>query len=111
MKKRIVLGILLIVTLFSSCGRNYNAGTYEAVGAGRNGDIRVSIVVNSEGQMTEILVLESSENARMMKQVVDTMTKKMIEKNTSDVDIVSGATESSNGYKEAVKNALEDAKK
>ena len=110
MKKRKLILILLFTVFLSACKGSYNAGTYEAAGQGRHGEIRVSVVINSEGRITEIDVLENSENIRMMKQVVDGMTPKMKEKNTHDVDSIAGATESSQGYKEAVKNALEEAK-
>ena len=92
MKKRKLILILLFTVFLSACKGSYNAGTYEAAGQGRNGEIRVSVVINSEGRITEIDVLENSENIRMMKQVVDGMTPKMKEKNTHDVDSIAGAT-------------------
>ncbi|MDO5650021.1 MAG: FMN-binding protein [Gallicola sp.] len=110
MKKKKRIGLLLLIVLSVSCSRGYNTGTYEAVGKGRSGDIRVSVVIDSEGKITDIEVLENSENNRMMKQVTDGMTPKMKEKNTAEVDIIAGATESSNGFKEAVKNALDEAR-
>ena len=110
MKKVKYLGFLLLFIVLTSCSSRYNAGTYEDVGKGRKGNIRVSVVVNSEGEISKIEVLDHSENNRMMKQVIDTMTPQMIEKNSSEVDGVTGATKSSNGYKEAVKKALKQAK-
>lgn len=105
-----LIGLLLLIPLSVSCSRGYNAGTYEAVGKGRNGDIRVSVVIDSDGKITNIEVLENSENNRMMKQVTEGMIPNMKKDNTSEVDSISGATESSIGFKEAVRNALKDAR-
>ncbi len=45
-----------------------------------------------------------------LKQFKEDLAKEMIEKQTYEVDAIATATETSEGWKEAVKNALEQAK-
>lgn len=111
MKKRLGVFIALIMVIFlSGCAKRYNAGTYEAEGQGRNGNIRVSVTVNTDGEMERVDIIKSDDKKELVEQVSKKLQKDMIDKNSYDVDVVSGATETSKGYKEAVKNALEQAK-
>ena len=110
MKRVAKVFFLLVIMLLISCTSTYNAGRYEATGEGRNGPIRVAVVIDSQGEISEIGVMDHSESDRMMGQVEKQLTPNMLEGNTWEVDGVSGATESSEGYKEAVKNALKEAK-
>lgn len=111
MKKKItmVLSTLLILSLIG-CNKVYSAGTYEADGNGRNGIIRVSLVVNSEGKIQKIDIIKSDDKKELVEQVSKKLQVDMINKNSHDVDVVSGATQTSEGYKEAVKNALAQSK-
>ena len=80
-------------------------GVYEGTGAGLNGAIKVSVTV-SGGKITEVKVLEHSETAGISDPAIEKIPAAIVEAQSADVDIVSGATFTSKGIIEAVKNAL-----
>lgn len=80
-------------------------GVYEGTGAGLNGAIKVSVTV-SGGKITEVKVLEHSETAGISDPAIAQIPAAIVEAQSADVDIVSGATYTSKGIIEAVKNAL-----
>lgn len=80
-------------------------GTYEGVGEGLFGPIRVSVVVQG-GRITEVKVLEHTESEGISDPAISGIPKAIVENQTVDVDTVSGATFTSKGIIEAVKNAL-----
>ena len=81
-----------------------NDGIYQGTGTGYSGNITVAVTVKDK-QITAIDILSSTDDAEFFtraKKVIDLI----IEGQTLDVDVVSGATYSSNGIINAVKNAL-----
>jgi uncharacterized protein with FMN-binding domain len=85
----------------------YEDGTYEGVGTGYRGEVKVEVVVE-EHQITTVTVLSHVDDSSFFnraKALIDTI----IQKQTWEVDSVSGATYSSRGIKEAVENALTGA--
>ena len=80
-------------------------GVYEGTGAGLNGQIKVSVTV-SGGKITEVKVLEHSETAGISDPAIEKIPAAIVEAQSADVDIVSGATFTSKGIIDAVKNAL-----
>ncbi len=88
----------------------YNDGTYEGVGQGHGGDITVSVTV-SDGKLTNVEVVSQNETEAIYSSAVDTIIEGVIANNgTTNVDAVSGATESSSGIMDAVNDALSQAK-
>lgn len=83
----------------------YTDGTYTGTSAGFGGSITVSVTIQ-DSKITAIeIVSASGETASYLsraKRVIDTI----LETQSTDVDAVSGATYSSNGIINAVKNAL-----
>ncbi len=110
MKKRVFATLLALsmAGCSTSAGSSSVAGTYEGVGAGRNGDIKVEVTLDDSGAMTAIEVTEQSETEGVGTPAFD-LTETMVANNTVNVDAVTGATLSSNGLIEAVTNALENA--
>ena len=116
MKKRLALALVatLAMGIFVGCSApakenagGYTDGTYEGVGQGYGGDIKVSVEVKS-GKISNIeLVDVSSETPGIGGVAAPEVTKKIIDAQSTEVEAVSGATGTSNGVKEAVKNALE----
>jgi uncharacterized protein with FMN-binding domain len=84
-------------------------GTYEGSGKGLFGPIKVSVTMQG-GKITDIKVLEHKETAGISDPAFTYVPKDIIEKQTLDVDTVSGATFTSEGVIEAVKNALQGSK-
>ena len=87
----------------------YDEGIYYGTAEGYHGDIKVAVVIQDH-TIKAILVTEKQDDADFFNRAMEVLKNMMKQQNT-DVDIVSGATYSSNGLIGAVKNALEEAKK
>lgn len=82
----------------------YKEGTHRGIGKGFKGDIEVEVKVEA-GKIVGINIINSIDDEAYFdnaKNVID----KIIEAQDLDVDVVGGATYSSNGIIEAVKSAL-----
>lgn len=84
------------------------SGKFVGEADGKHGVIKVEVAL-SEGKITDIAMLETSENVVLSEPVYAKVSKTMINNNNVNVDAISGATETSNGYIAAVQNALEKA--
>lgn len=87
----------------------YNEGVYYGTAEGYNGDITVAIVIQ-EKTLKAVLVIGEEDDDAFFGRAMDVVTQ-MMKKQSTEVDTVSGATYSSNGLIQAVKNALEEAKR
>ena len=87
----------------------YKDGTYEGLGEGHNGPIKVKVTVAGE-KITAIEVLEQMETEVIYKAAEQPVIQAMIEANSVAVDTITGATKSSEGIMEAVQDALKAAK-
>ena len=83
----------------------YIPGTYEGTALGFGDDITVQITI-SGGQMTDITVLQHDGEDKPYYTQALTMLDKMLTAQTGDVDIVSGATLTCEGLRDAVQDAL-----
>ncbi len=83
-------------------------GTYEGVGQGYGGDIKVELTV-SGGKIAKIELLDHSETPGLGDAAALKIIDAVIEAQSADVDTVSGATSSSNGTIEAIKVAIAQA--
>lgn len=85
-------------------------GVYEGEAQGFGGIIQVSVTVD-ENEITDIKVLSSpGEDAAYFSQA-ETLNAKILQKQSTDLDAVTGATLSSIGLLDAVDAALEQAVK
>jgi len=80
-------------------------GVYEGAAEGFGGDIKVEVEVK-EGKLIRVDILEHSESDGIADPAIEGLPAAMVEKQTVDVDIASGATYSSEAIKNAVANAL-----
>lgn len=87
----------------------YNEGVYYGTAEGYNGDITVAVVVQ-EKTLKAVLVIGEEDDDAFFGRAMDVVTQ-MMKKQSTEVDTVSGATYSSKGLIQAVKNALEEAKR
>lgn len=134
MKKIIALTLTLIfiLTAFAGCGAKdaatdkkeapkteakkedpkpavtYKDGTYEGVAEGMH-EIKVSVEVKG-GKIAKVTVTKQEETPDIAKNALEKVPAAIVEKNSPDVEVVSGATLSSEGIMSAVKKALEAAK-
>ena len=87
----------------------YNDGVYEGSGTGRNGEIKLAVTI-TDGKISAVEVLEHSESADIGALAMDKLVNQAIAGNTADIDGASGATMTSNGFREALAAALAQAK-
>jgi len=100
--------VLLILAVTACAGSAlYNPGTYTGEGQGHGGPIKVAVTVNDKN-IEKIEVIESSESD-FSKPVFEKIIKNALDGNTADVDAVSGATETSTGLLDALKDAVSKA--
>ena len=87
----------------------YNEGVYYGTAEGYNGDITVAIVIQ-ENTLKAVLVIGEEDDDTFFNRAMDVVTQ-IMKKQSTEVDTVSGATYSSKGLIQAVKNALEEARR
>ncbi len=87
----------------------YNDGTYESIANGYGGDFQIETTIKDD-KIKDIVVKENNETPSIGGVAIEQMIEKMKEKNTYDVDSISGATKTSQGLRAAVKGTLEQAK-
>lgn len=87
----------------------YKNGTYYGTGTGFGGTIKVKVVIKKE-KISSIKIVSHSDDGSYMEKA-SALIKKMVSKQTTNVDTVSGATYSSAGLIEAVRDALSQAEK
>ena len=81
-------------------------GTFEGSGAGRNGDIKVSVTVDGAGAITAVEVLASEETEGIGDTAMEQLIKEIVDNQSIAVDSVSGVTITSEGFLAAVEAAL-----
>lgn len=102
--KKIIFGMFFILsTVFAF------AATGEGTGEGYTDTIKV--LVNTEnGKITNIQIEESNETKRIAEPAMKKLTQEILSKQTVEVDNIAGATYTSLGFKDAVRNALNNSK-
>ncbi len=111
--KKIIKNILLLlitVSIIAGCSvknntKSFKEGTYIGVGTGRNGEIKLEVTFNEKG-ITNIEIVEHKETEGIADPAFEKLPKKIIETQTLEVDSISGATLTSNGIIQAVKDAV-----
>ena len=83
----------------------FTDGTFTGEGKGNNGPIKVEVVVEG-GNITAITVTEQAETPNIYAGVEEQFIPEIIKTQNLDIDAISGATNSSNGVRTAVKAAL-----
>lgn len=83
----------------------FTAGTYEGTAPGRNGDIKVEVVV-TEDSIESVTVVEHQETAGISDQALEQIPADIVTYQSLGIDGVSGATITSNALIEAVANAV-----
>lgn len=88
----------------------YNAGTYTASAAGKNGDVTVEVTV-SDTAITDVKITAQAETEGIADDALKNIPAAIVEANSTDVDGATGATITSDAIKAAVDAALAEAKK
>lgn len=84
----------------------YKDGVYEADAKGHKGPVKVKVEI-ADGKIKDVKILENKEDRP--KTALTDIPKSIVEKQSADVDAVTGATRTSNGIKKAVEAALKKA--
>lgn len=92
----------------SGAGGTYKDGTYTGSAQGFGGDIKVKVTVFGQ-KISVIDITEASGEDEAYLSMAKDIINTILDKQTADVDTVSGATYSSTGIKNAVTQALEGA--
>jgi len=87
----------------------YVDGTYRGTGSGFRGDITVDVLVEG-GKITSITVVSSDDDRKYFDRAIDSILGDIYNAQTTEVDVVSGATYSSEGILQAVENAIASAR-
>ena len=113
--KKTLLTFVSIFILFSagcskkSSGSVYKDGSYTETVNGYGGEFKITVVLK-EDKIQEINILENNETKGVSSVAFEYVVEQILEKQSTDVDGVSGATVTSNAIKTAVNNALEKSK-
>lgn len=86
----------------------YKPGTYMGEGDGMGGKVKVSVTVD-KNSILEVKVLENEETKGIGDAAIDKIPTKIVEGQTLAVDVVTGATMTSNAILTAVEAALKEA--
>lgn len=87
----------------------YKAGTYVNHAEGYYSTLLVEVTV-SEYEIESITILEHEEPEILSSVVFEKLPPRIMKSNTTDVDVISGATYTSRALLEAVEQALKEAK-
>ena len=118
-KSMIALVLMLSVTACSNSNNeqqatngSITAGTYTATTKGHNGDLSVEVTVEESG-IKEVKVLENQETPGIgtgaFYSPLEALPKAIVEKQTTNVDVVTAATITSNALLTAVRDCLTQA--
>ena len=109
------LAVCLMMTLAlsacsgpSSSASIYKDGTYAGSAKGMNGDVTVEVKLASE-KIESVIVTDHKETPGISDPAIETVPNAIVEKNSTEVDIVAGATFTSEAIINAVEQALEKA--
>lgn len=114
MKKTSLILLLVGVMALSlvGCGEKapaYVDGSYNGVADGHGGPVEVEVTV-ADGKISDVQVISHSETEGISDPAIAEVPAAIVEKNSTDVDVVANATKTSEAIKAAVANALEGAK-
>ncbi len=84
-------------------------GIYEGTGNGLKGETKVTVeIVN--GKIKDIILLETNDSKEYMDKAVQGLKNEIIKRNSTTIDAIAGATNASNTYLSAIRDALKKAK-
>ena len=104
MKRLFTIMVALCFLMLSGCAKSTEQ-TVSATTKGYGGDITVTLTVK-DGKISDVKIVGDGETANVGSKAVEEMPAQIIEKQTYDVDGVSGATISSTSIKKATKEAM-----
>lgn len=109
-KSTALAGILVLSALTAFAGQDslFKAGTYSAVGQGKEGDVNVSVTF-SENEILSVEVGDNNETIGIGDAAINQLPEAIVETQSVAVDMVSGATMTSAAIIDAVKDCISQA--
>ncbi len=111
-KKTLAFGLASLLALAGcssgSSSAKYKAGTYTGTGEGRNGTVTVTVEF-SDNEIVSVTVGDNSETPAIAEAAIETIPQEIIDAQSTDVDVVTNATLTSNAIIEAVNDCIEQA--
>lgn len=97
-------GIMLGAFVLAGCEEE----VLEGEGYGHNEDepIAVEVTVDDEGDIQDVIVVSHDESEDVAEPAIEEIPQEIVQAGGTDVDVVSGATKTSEGIIEAVEDAL-----
>ncbi len=93
---------------------DFEAGKDQGIGMSANGindlPIVVRVTVDDKNKIKKIETLQEKESPSLGGKAIPVLTQEMLNKQSTDVDAVSGASTTSSAFKEAVNQALKNVK-
>ena len=94
---------------------HFEAGKNQGIGSSDQGindlPIVVRVTLDENQNLKNIETLQEKESGDLGGQAIPKLTQEMLDHNSADVDSVSGASTTSRAFKDAVKQAIENARK
>ncbi|MBR2572466.1 MAG: FAD-dependent oxidoreductase [Clostridia bacterium] len=108
--KKLLSVLLCLCLLFSgiAMAEGAKSGTFEGVGTGRNGDVKVAVTVE-DGVITDVTVTEHMETPGIGEPAIEAVPASIVEHQSLAVDALSGATITSMAILQAVEQAAAEA--
>jgi uncharacterized protein with FMN-binding domain len=101
----IVSGCAVMAAQFGFGAGVAGGEVFEGTGQGHRGLVTVQVRMDG-GSIVEIVIVDSEEDRLVGGNAMEELLDMVIMYNSTDVDVISGATESSGGFLEAVENAI-----
>jgi len=108
MRKLFVLLLCLTLLVTALPALAYTAGTYTASAQGNNGPVEVSVTFDGD-RITDITVTNHSETAGIAEAPIEKIPTAIVAGQTLKVDVISGATMTSNAILAAVADCVQQA--
>ena len=109
----LVLASAMTLSLFgcssnTTNGSKYTSGTYTHTATGFGGDV-VATLTFDDSSLTEMTLVGEAETANIGQAALETIKENVMESQSADFEVVSGATFTSNAAKEAIQKAFDEA--
>jgi len=118
MKKGLFVIVVLVLSFAILVVGNGMLGSTETVAGGEatltgvaqgfGGEVSVSVTVNGD-KIVDVVPTGADETQGIGTNAIEQLPAKIVEANSTEVDVIAGATVTSNAIIEAVNNALESA--
>lgn len=110
--KSIIKIVILSTIILVACSSKkvlYNEGVYNGTGEAYHGTIKVTVTTD-QYEILDIEVIDDEPVPIVSKVVYKEIPERVIKKNSTDVDIVTGATYTSQGLLLAIEEAVKKAR-